>query len=145
MGRSTGKDCLPGIGGFFSVWIHSPQTVSGLTRNFQKVISFFWEFFLSSWYHTLCCLVVPAGILQGPSSGRWHFGKDWERWSWIVQIDSNNNSIKNWIKHIHPVLCLDPKELLTHFSQKCQDVSQMGWLWQALSTTQGAQREMLIL
>lgn len=136
-GKPVGKDCLPGVGGieiywfigigFFQCGFTSPRQFQGY---FFSFFFFFWRFILASWYHTLCLLVVPTGITHGPSSGRWHFGKDWERWSWFVQRDSNNNSIKSWIKHIHPVLCLDPKDLLTHFSHKsgCQDVSQMGWL-----------------
>lgn len=55
--------------GFFSVWIHSPQTVSVFSRSFQKFFFFFWGLFLASWYHTLCLLVVPAGIIQCPVEG----------------------------------------------------------------------------
>lgn len=36
-----------------------------------------------------------------------------ERDEVVLCRDSNNDSIKSCIKHIHPVLCLNPKDLLT--------------------------------
>lgn len=137
---------------FFSVDSQPPNSFWPYQKFSEGYLSFFF-FFEDSFYPLdiiLCLLVVPTRIIQWKvtlyANSTVEDGKDRERWSWFVQIDSNNNSIKSWIKHIHPVLCHDPKNLLAHFSHKseCQDVSQMEWLWQAPTITQGAWREMLI-
>lgn len=153
MWKPTGKDCLPGTGETESYWqrvfFQCGFTAPRQFLSFPEVFRSFFFFFLRALFSLLISYFMsPGGSCRDNtvSSGRWHFGKDWERWSWFVQRDSNNNNIKSWIKHVHLVLCLDPKDLLTPFSHKsgCQDVSQTGWLWQALSITQGVQREMLI-
>lgn len=57
----------------------------------------------------------------------------WQRLKGMKLIHANRlivNGIKSWNKRIQLVLCLDPKDVLTHSSHKsgCQDVLQMGWL-----------------
>lgn len=77
MWKPTGKDCLPGTGETESYWqrvffqcgFTAPRQFLSFPEVFRSFFFFFWGLFLASWYHTLCLLVVPAGIIQCPVEG----------------------------------------------------------------------------
>lgn len=130
----------------FPVLIHSPspKQLPASSEAFRRLFYFLCDVLPSCFY----TLSYGGSCKDDTGTCQWKVTL-WEGLRGIKLVHANRliiNGIKSWNKHSQPVLCLDPKDTLAHSSCKlgCQDISQTGWLWQALSITQEAQREMLL-